>query len=112
MPRRVKLPGADELFRPTTAEAASEAAPAADASTDDGASSGRSSGRVKHDSKVTVYMTSDELLDLEHTRLELRRDLGQTLDRGRLIRVALAMALADYDENGADSELARRLGAT
>ncbi len=112
MPRRVKLPGADERFRPTTTpEAAPEAAPAA-VEDSNGASSGRSSGRVKHDSKVTVYMTSDELLELEHTRLQLRRDLGQALDRGRLIRVALAIALADYDENGSDSELARRLGVT
>lgn len=111
MPRRVKLPGADELFRPTTPpEPVPEAAPAA-AEEPNGAS-GRSSGRVKHDSKVTVYMTSEELLELEHTRLQLRRDLGQALDRGRLIRVALAIALADYDENGSDSELARRLGVT
>ncbi|WP_262852458.1 hypothetical protein [Mumia quercus] len=111
MPRRVKLPGADELFRPTTTpEPAPEAAPAA--VEESNGASGRSSGRVKHDSKVTVYMTSDELLELEHTRLQLRRDLGQALDRGRLIRVALAIALADYDENGSDSELARRLGVT
>ena len=27
------------------------------------------SGRVKHDEKMTVYVTSDELLDLEHARL-------------------------------------------
>ena len=29
------------------------------------------SGRVKHDEKITVYVTADELLDLEHTRLTL-----------------------------------------
>ena len=117
MPRRVRLPGADELFRPTTVPeatadpaAAAPAEPVATPGEADG--QGRSSGRVKHDSKVTVYMTSDELLDLEHARLSLRRELGQTLDRGRLIRVAVAMALADLDEHGPDSELARRLGAT
>ena len=31
------------------------------------------SGRVRHDEKMTVYVTSDELLDLEHARLVLRR---------------------------------------
>ena len=31
------------------------------------------SGRVRHDEKMTVYVTSDELLDLEHARLTLRR---------------------------------------
>ncbi|WP_370619709.1 hypothetical protein [Mumia sp. Pv 4-285] len=110
MPRRVRLPGADELFRPTTIPDAPGNAPAASESED--AVDAKPSGRVKHDSKVTVYMTSDELLDLEHARLELRRDLGQSLDRGRLIREAVAMALAEYAENGADGELARRLGAS
>ncbi|KAA1419732.1 hypothetical protein FE697_017620 [Mumia zhuanghuii] len=111
MPRRVRLPGADELFRPTTLPEApaSEAAPQ---ESGDAAPEAKPSGRVKHDSKVTVYMTSDELLDLEHARLELRRDLGQSLDRGRLIREAVAMALAEYAENGAGGELARRLGAS
>jgi hypothetical protein len=108
----VRLPGADELFRPTTApEDPSTAGAPPEASAED-ADSTRPSGRVKHDSKVTVYMTSDELLDLEHARLELRRDLGQTLDRGRLIREAVAMALADYAEHGPTGELARRLGAS
>ncbi|MGH1563327.1 hypothetical protein [Mumia sp. DW29H23] len=110
MPRRVRLPGADELFRPTTAPEGADAAAAAEAPAAERAA--RPSGRVKHDSKVTVYMNSDELLDLEHARLELRRDLGQTLDRGRLIREAVAMALAEYAENGVDGELARRLGAS
>ncbi|MBW9213664.1 hypothetical protein KV102_02310 [Mumia sp. zg.B53] len=110
MPRRVKLPGADELFRPTTAP--EHPGSAASAEGDGAADAGRPGGRVKHDSKVTVYMNSAELLDLEAARLELRRDLGQTLDRGRLIREAVAMALAEYAENGADGELARRLGAT
>jgi hypothetical protein len=69
----------------------------------------QSSGRVKHDEKMTVYVTSDELLDLEHARLELRRHHGLGVDRGRIVRAAIAMALADLDQNGADSALVARL---
>ncbi len=47
------------------------------------------SGRVRHDEKMTVYVTADELLDLEHARLTLRRDHGLAVDRGRLVREAL-----------------------
>ena len=58
---------------------------------------------------MTVYVTSDELLDLEHARLELRRHHGLGVDRGRIVRAAIAMALADLDQNGADSALVARL---
>jgi hypothetical protein len=67
------------------------------------------SGRVKHDEKMTVYVTADELLDVEHARLELRRSHGLAVDRGRLVRAAVAIALADLDANGADSALVKRL---
>jgi hypothetical protein len=67
------------------------------------------SGRVKHDEKMTIYVTADELLDVEHARLELRRSHGLAVDRGRLVRAAVAMALADLDANGADSALVTRL---
>lgn len=124
MSRRVRLPGADELFRPTSppedaepperdADPTPESDP--DPTTDPPAEPtsprppARGSGRVKHDEKMTVYVTADELLDLEHARLTLRRQLGQGVDRGRLVREAIALALADLDERGADSELARRL---
>jgi hypothetical protein len=66
------------------------------------ASAGRAGG-CKHDEKMTVYVTSDELLDLEHARLVLRRDHGLAVDRGRLVREAVALVLADLDENGVDS---------
>ena len=35
--------------------------------------------------KMTVYVTADELLDLEHARLSLRRDTGLAVDRGRIV---------------------------
>ena len=69
----------------------------------------RPSGRVRHDEKMTVYVTSDELLDLEHARLLLRRSHGLAVDRGRLVREAVAMVLADFEAHGADSALVRRL---
>jgi len=54
-------------------------------------------------------VTSDELLDLEHARLSLRRAHGLAVDRGRLVREAVAMVLADFEANGDDSALVRRL---
>jgi hypothetical protein len=69
----------------------------------------RSSGRVRHDEKMTVYVTADELLDIEHARLSLRRDQGLAVDRGRLVREAIAIVLEDLEENGDDSVLVQRL---
>ena len=39
---------------------------------------------------MTVYVTAQELLDLEHARLALRAEHGLAVDRGRLVREALA----------------------
>jgi uncharacterized protein YndB with AHSA1/START domain len=69
----------------------------------------KSSGRVRHDEKMTVYVTAGELLDIEHARLSLRRDQGLAVDRGRLVREAIAIALEDLEENGDDSVLVQRL---
>jgi hypothetical protein len=106
------MPAADDLFRPTdptpeelAAETHVRAVP--DAATETGKR--RPSGRVKHDEKMTVYVTADELLDLEHARLALRRDHGLAIDRGRLVREAVALVLADLDEHGFDSLLVQRL---
>ena len=112
--RRVRLPAADELFRPTVVapEAPRSIGPSVDAPTDDpdpSAGQGRApSGRVRHDEKMTVYVTSEELLDIEDARLSLRRS-GLSVDRGRLVREAVAIALADLETNGRDSALVARL---
>ncbi len=115
MSRRVSLPAADDLFRPTAPQSIEPDRPADDARAEE-ASQGRSrrepkkpSGRVRHDEKMTVYVTSDELLDLEHARLLLRRSHGLAVDRGRLVREAIAMVLADFEAHGDDSALVRRL---
>jgi hypothetical protein len=136
MSRRVSLPNADDLFRPTSdpdAEVGGRGAddeaqqkprrsgqtpvrrpqPRAVAAVPEPARDEpkrrRSSGRVRHDEKMTVYVTADELVDIEHARLTLRRDHGLAVDRGRLVREALAIVLADLDEHGDDSELVSRL---
>jgi hypothetical protein len=111
--RRVSLPAADDLFRRTAepkVEAVPEPAPEPEVEPED-AEAGRKkpSGRVRHDEKMTVYVTSDELLDIEHARLGLRRSHGLAVDRGRLVREAIAMVLADFEANGDDSALVRRL---
>jgi len=69
----------------------------------------RGSGRVRHDEKITVYVSNDELLDLERARLMLRADHGMAVDRGRIVREALALAIGDLAARGVDSELVRRL---
>lgn len=115
MARRVSMPAADDLFRPTseTSEAGQpEQGPRrVRAVADDSEAAGpkRPSGRIRHDEKMTVYVTSDELLDIEHARLTLRRDHGLAVDRGRLVREALALVLADLEAQGADSALVQRL---
>lgn len=69
----------------------------------------RPSGRERHDEKITVYVSAEELLDLEHARLTLRGDHGLAVDRGRIVREALAFVLADLDTKGESSILVRRL---
>jgi hypothetical protein len=67
------------------------------------------SGRVKHDEKMTVYVTSDELLELEHARLVLRRTLGSAVDRGKIVRAAVSLAIEDLEANGEESSIVQRL---
>jgi len=55
-----------------------------------------------------VYLSESELLDLERARLTLR-GFGVSADRGRIVREAIAVLLADLDADGADSLIARRL---
>lgn len=67
------------------------------------------SGRERHEEKITVYCSADELLDLESARLSLRADHGLAVDRGRIVREALAVVLADLEAKGESSVLVRRL---
>jgi hypothetical protein len=66
-------------------------------------------GRERHDEKITVYVSAEELMDLEQARLTLRGDHGLSVDRGRIVREALAVVLADLDAKGEASILVRRL---
>ncbi len=117
MSRRVSLPAADDLFRTTDEQTRVRAVPdapepeagAEEAGSAEESQTRKPSGRVRHAEKMTDYVTSDELLDLEHARLALRRDHGLALDRGRLVREAVALVLRDFDEKGHDSVLVRRL---
>ena len=65
--------------------------------------------RTKHDEKITVYISADELMALESARLTLRGQHGVAADRGRIVREAIAVLLADLAESGEDSVLVRRL---
>jgi hypothetical protein len=120
----VTLPGADELFRATGGQSRTEADTATDLDVVSaptvtplrtrptvarGSGSRRPSGRERHDEKITVYVSPEELVDLEHARLALRADHGLAIDRGRIVREALAVVIADLEAKGADSILVRRL---
>ncbi|MDN5570698.1 MAG: hypothetical protein L0G22_05470 [Propionibacteriaceae bacterium] len=127
MPRRVGLPGASELFRTTDADVIAREADAArapsavpdavpDARPEPAPADGRRrrnavshSGRVRHDEKITVYVSSEELLALEHLRLDLRGEHGIAVDRGRIVRAAIASALAEVTDRGADADVVQRL---
>jgi hypothetical protein len=117
--RRTSLPGAAELFRSTTAPVRAPGGNGGDWFVDPhtpsgthrarSASSRQGSPRQKHTSKITVYVSDEELLALEHSRLALRATYGVAVDRGRVVREAVAIMLADLEENGENSMLVRRL---
>lgn len=69
----------------------------------------RRTDRTRHDEKITVYISADELMALESARLTLRGQHGVAADRGRIVREAIAVLLADLDERGDESVLVRRL---
>jgi len=134
MTRRASLPGADELFKQNSPalSAVREVPVEAPTSTTPPASSTSSSpkakkgvrsiprrrvvsvdkspsGRERHDEKITVYLSPDELFDLDQARLTLRGDLGLAVDRGRIVRESIAVIIADLEQKGDQSILARRL---
>ncbi len=94
--RRVSLPGVAELLRPPAPSPAVQ-------------SERQASGRESHPQKITVYMSGAELMELERARLALR-SYGISADRGRIVREAITVLLADLDARGEDSLLAGRLG--
>ena len=132
MTRRASLPGADELFKqnspalsavremaPETSVPVATPAPAATPRAKKGVRSiprrrvvsvdKSPSGRERHDEKITVYLSPDELFDLDQARLSLRGDLGLAVDRGRIVRESIAVIIADLEQKGDQSILARRL---
>ena len=70
---------------------------------------GKTSGRERHDEKITVYVAPEELFALEQARLVLRAEHGIAIDRGRLVREAVAEMLIDLEAHGEDSVVVRRL---
>jgi hypothetical protein len=134
MSRRASLPGADELFRSTTpaltavrdttpeveipAVIQSATAPATRSQSKSVRTTPRRrasnidrspSGRESHAEKITVYLSPEELFDLDQARLLLRGDLGLAADRGRIVRESIAVIIADMEAKGDQSILARRL---
>ena len=69
----------------------------------------RTTGRERHDEKITVYVSPDELVALEQARLVLRAEHGVAVDRGRLVREAVAEMLIDLEAHGEASVVVQRL---
>ncbi len=67
------------------------------------------SGRERHDEKITVYVSPEELLALEQARIMLRAEHALGVDRGRIVREAIDLVLADFDANGEQSLLVQSL---
>ena len=114
MNRRASLPGADELFRTTEGggrgrEPREPEREQPRGSTTQDSGPPEASGRVKHDQKITVYLTAQELLDLEQARLQLRAEFDISVDRGRIVREGVAELLSDLHERGPDAAIVRRL---
>lgn len=115
--KRASLPGASELFRPTkhaSAQATVASEPTTEAVRPPAAKRGpaetpSATGRMRHDQKITVYFSSEELFALEDATLELKRRHGVALDRGRLVRTAVALALQDLVEHGSKSAVVQEL---
>jgi hypothetical protein len=123
--RRASLPGAEELFRRTSTsdrsresreesresrqvdkspklQVASEAESAAPQQPE-------AKKAPRHQEKVTFYCTSEDLMALESTRLQLRGQYGVSADRGKIVRAALGYVLEDFEARGEDAILVRRL---
>ncbi len=126
--KRASLPGASELFRQTQSNPAFDTprragqrehapleqamdAPSSPTTPSQAPQVPLASGRVRHDQKITVYFSSEELFALEDATLECKRSHGLRVDRGRLVRSAVALALADLAEHGGDSDVVAALRA-
>ena len=48
-------------------------------------------------------------MTIEQARLRLKGEFGLRVDRGRLVREAVAIVLDELDKSGADSEIVQRL---
>ncbi|WP_320776609.1 hypothetical protein [Streptomyces sp. CRN 30] len=101
--------GAERTARRSGAEPPEDPAAAGQSRKRGRAAARRPSGRERHDEKITVYVSAEELMDLEHARLVLRGEHGLAVDRGRIVREAVAVVLADLESRGDASILVRRL---
>ncbi len=119
MSRRARLPGADELFRPTASPRRGGGAepedksprPQVEKSTNLQVAEATPGPRKapRHETKVTFYCTNADLTALDQARLTLRAEHGVGADRGKVVRAALSYVLEDFGARGEDSILLRRL---
>jgi hypothetical protein len=109
MPRRVGLAASSEILPTGASEDGRESVQSLGDLAATELVERRGSGRIRHEEKITVYVSAEELVALEQARLTLRARYGMTIDRGRIVREAIAATLADFEASADDSELVRRL---
>ncbi|MFZ0323555.1 MAG: hypothetical protein WAN48_05420 [Actinomycetes bacterium] len=134
MSRRAALPGANELFRTTGSGLDTDTDPQVPSTEPDDQMARESastagagattvkrrlrrvrsaslepSGRERHEEKITVYLSAEELMALEDARVLLYRDHGVKCDRGRIVREAIAVVMSDLETKGTSSVLVRRM---
>ena len=100
------VPAAD---LPGEAETEAARAPRAPSRRRPRAGARRPPGRERHEEKITVYVSPEELVDVEQAKLVLRAQHGLAVDRGRIVREAIAVVIADLEAKGEESILVRRL---
>ena len=106
-------PVASELFRATGGAGGAEAVDVVDTGFFPEPSASnvltRPSDRVRRDEKITIHVSREEWVALEKAGLLLRGQHGVAVERERIVRAAISLAVEDLLATGEDSALLRRL---
>jgi len=64
---------------------------------------------IQHDKKITIYMTTNKLLDIEHTHLSLQHHQKLTINRNQLIQKTITITLTNLKTNNNNNVLMQQL---
>jgi hypothetical protein len=66
-------------------------------------------GRTRHEHKITVYLSTEELELLDRAVGHIRYRQGIRTDRGHVVRAAIGIVIQDLEISGSRSWLVERL---